>query len=282
MAINNVQESTNPRKRDEYNKDRFDWLDQVATDPELPASAFKVAYVIATSLWRNKGTVTLVTPQNGADDDVREAWIGTRDIADKIAMSRFTVMNMVDRLKDRRHLEFDPGKQGRGHSNHYRLVAKGAPANLLEGKKAKPKGAPANLLDSVKGAHSSLLEGAQAELKGAPTHLNPLSKKEGKRGGAQQARPDTGPSAGSIGGPESLNRTQGAIVVDDGDDGVALRAPPDHLDRGFENKSEQERWQGKVIDQDGVEFKPPPPYERRPIQKTWMEASMAGLNRGRS
>jgi hypothetical protein len=102
------------RKRDEYTKDRFVWLDQVAADRDLPASAFKVSFAIATSLWRNKGTVTLVSPEAGAADDVREAWIGTREIADKIGMSRFTVMTMVDRLKERGHLEVDPGKRGRG------------------------------------------------------------------------------------------------------------------------------------------------------------------------
>ena len=104
------------RKRDEYTKDRFVWLDQVIADPELPASASKVAYVIATSLWRQKGTVTLVTPQITASDHVREAWIGTREIADKIGMSRFTVMTMVRRLEERGHLEVDPGKQVRGHA----------------------------------------------------------------------------------------------------------------------------------------------------------------------
>src|SRR4029077_7610099 len=124
-----IHESATPRKHDEYTKDRFDWFDQVAADPELPASAFKVAYAIGTSLWRNKGTVTLVTPQASAADDVREAWIGTREIADKIAMSRFTVMVMVDRLEERGHLEVTRGKRGRGRSNHYRLVRKGAPAN---------------------------------------------------------------------------------------------------------------------------------------------------------
>jgi hypothetical protein len=113
----NVYAAESPRnsrvdnKRDEYTKDRFDWFDQVAADPDLPASAFKVAYAIATSLWRQKGTVTLVTPEITASDHVREAWIGTREIADKIAMSRFTVMTMVDRLKERGHLEVDPGKR---------------------------------------------------------------------------------------------------------------------------------------------------------------------------
>jgi hypothetical protein len=148
------------RKRDDYTKDRFDWLDQVAADPELPASAFKVAFAIATSLWRQKGTVTLMTSETRGSDQVREAWIGSRELADKIAMSRFTVMNMVTRLQERGHLDVTPGTRGRGHSNHYRLVKKGAPANLLK---------------TVKGAHSSLLDGAQADRKskpkGAPANL---------------------------------------------------------------------------------------------------------------
>jgi hypothetical protein len=96
------------RKRDEYTKDRFVWLDQVAADRDLPASAFKVSFAIATSLWRNKGTVTPVSPEAGAADDVREAWIGTREIADKIGMSRFTVRCAVTR-------------KGQGHENRDRL-----------------------------------------------------------------------------------------------------------------------------------------------------------------
>jgi hypothetical protein len=39
---------------------------------------------------------------------------------------------------------------------------------------------------------------------------------------------------------------------------------------------------GLVVDQDGVEFKPPPPHQRRPAPKDWMSVAMAGLNRGRS
>jgi hypothetical protein len=135
------------RKRDDYTKDRFDWFDQVVADPKLPASAFKVAYAIATSLWRTKGTVTLVTPELTPADQIREAWIGTRVLADKIAMSRFTVMKMVERLHERGHIEVDYGAPGRGQSNHYRLVKKGAPTHLSE---------------TNKGAHSSLLDGEQA------------------------------------------------------------------------------------------------------------------------
>jgi len=222
---------TDRNKRDEYTKDRFDWLDQVGADPKLPASAFKVAYAIATKLWRTKGTVTLVTPENTASDKVREAWIGTRDIADKIAMSRFTVMTMAGRLEAQGHLEVDPGKQGRGHSNHYRLVQKGAPANLL---------------DSVKGAHTSLLAGAQAEIKGAPTnllngqkvrrqtsrgaptHLNPSVPFEDptEERGAPQARPRRAPfdSKDSKKEPPGEKHPQGK-TVHGSDSGVAFRAP---------------------------------------------------------
>lgn len=173
-------------KRDEYTKDRFDWLDQVVADPNLPASASKVAYAIATNLWRRKGTKTLVTPETTASDRVREAWIGTRDIADKIAMSRFTVMTMVRRLKDCGHLEVDPGKQGRGHANHYRLVRKGAHTSLLEGAEAKPKGARVNLFDAEQVSRQTS--------RGAPAHLNPSVPSEetpSEARGAPQARRTT-------------------------------------------------------------------------------------------
>ncbi len=174
----NIHEPNSPRngrvddsKRDaEYVRDRFVWLDQVAADPTLPASAFKVAYVIATSLWRTKGTVTLVTPEISATDQIREAWVGTRDIADKIGMSRFTVMANVNLLEAKGHLEIDRGTQGRGHSNHYRLVRKGVHASLLDGapakRKTKTKGAPANLLDGEKVSHRTS--------RGAPTHPKSL------------------------------------------------------------------------------------------------------------
>jgi hypothetical protein len=206
----NINAAAAPRKRDDYTKDRFEWLDQVVADPKLPASASKVAYAIATSLWRQKGTVTLVTPETAASDRVREAWIGTREIADEIAMSRFTVMTMVDRLKERGHLEVDPGKQGRGHANHYRLVRKGAPANLLEGKQAK-----------LKGAHTSLLAGAQAKpeakRKGAPANLLDDEK----------VSPRT-----SRGAPTHLNPSVPSEEIPYEERGVALAPPPDHLARG--------------------------------------------------
>ncbi len=222
------------RKRDDYTKDRFDWLEQVAADPQLPASDFKVAFVIATSLWRNKGTVTLMTPETAGSDQIREAWIGTREIADKIAMSRFTVMKSVTRLQERKHLDVTPGEQGRGRSNHYRLVKKGASTHLLQ----TVKGARSSLLDAAPVGRKSLRKGAPANLlgrekvhprtsKGAPAHLIPSAPSDPpseEERGAPQARPRRAPSSlkDSIAGESSADRS-----------GVALSGPPspDHLAR---------------------------------------------------
>jgi hypothetical protein len=235
-------------KRDDYTRDRFRWLDQVAADRDLPASAFKVAYAIATSLWRGKGTVTLVSDSTNPTDDVREAWIGTREIADKIAMSRFTVMTMVDRLEDNGHLEVDPGKQGRGHANHYRLVRKGAPANLLDGAQAKLKGAHTSLLEGAQAKHSRKPKGASANLldgekvsprtsRGAPTHLNPFVPSEeipSQERGAPKARRAADSLKNSVlENTRSLNSTLGATTIVDDESGVAVAPPPDHLQRGI-------------------------------------------------
>jgi len=124
------QEAAEPR-RDNYTRDRFRWLDQVAADPELPASAFKVAYAIATGLRRDSGTTTLAS-NDTTTDNIRELWIGVREIAAKIAMSFGTVAGMVRRLEERGHLQMDHGKPGRGHAHHYRLIGKDQPAEQLK------------------------------------------------------------------------------------------------------------------------------------------------------
>jgi hypothetical protein len=265
--MNTIQDCTGSRKSDDYTKDRFDWLDQVAADPKLPASAFKVSYAIATSLWRNKGTVTLVTPDTKESDNVREAWIGTRDLADMISMSRFTVMNMVDRLKERGHLEFDPGKQGRGHANHYRLVRKGEPAkarktkikgahsSLLAATKAKTKGEPTHLLDDGKGAPANLLDA----VKGEPTHQIPLIPSEevpSEERGAPKARPRRAPSELRV---SSKEVPQNKIDIGDVETG-ALDAPP----RRPIVVQIDDIQGGRIIDTDGVEYIPPPDKRRPP------------------
>jgi hypothetical protein len=39
---------------------------------------------------------------------------------------------------------------------------------------------------------------------------------------------------------------------------------------------------GLILDEDGVEFRPPPPHQRRPAPKTWMDAAFEKYNGGRS
>jgi hypothetical protein len=282
----NVHESDSQRnvrvdsKRDEYTKDRFAWFDQVAADAGLPASAFKVAYAIATGLWRSKGTVTLVSPQAGATDKVREAWIGTRDIADKIAMSRFTVMDMVDRLEARGHLQVTRGHRGRGHSNHYRLVGKGAPANLSKHKQTKLKGAHSSLLGGAeakpkakpRGAPANLLDGEKVSprtSRGAPTHLNPFvpSEEPSEKGGAHQARPGADSFEGFINSP------LGATTTDDDESGVAWAPPPKPLQSGVEGQ-----W-GFVIDQHGNPL-PPPECRSDPGRKSNRERGLQSFGGG--
>ena len=124
-------------KRDDYTRDRLRWLDQVAADPELPASAFKVAYAIATQLKRNSGTVTVMSAATDETADVRELWLGVREIAARIAMSFGTVAAMVRRLEQRGHLQMDRGRPGRGHSHHYRLIEKDQPAEQLKDQSAE-------------------------------------------------------------------------------------------------------------------------------------------------
>ncbi|MCC8935654.1 hypothetical protein H8A99_03870 [Bradyrhizobium sp. Arg68] len=133
--------SMDDASKHEYAKDPIAWIGSVIADGEAPASASKVAWAIATSDFP-------------ASDDVPEAWIGTRVLAKKIAMSRFTVMRMVKLLEKLGHLEVKYGKRGRGHSNHYRLVRKGAHSSLFDPEKTqsddRSKGAPDHLLNPEK------------------------------------------------------------------------------------------------------------------------------------
>ena len=80
------------------------WIRQVLKDPNLPASASKVAMVIALHVNRNTG----------------DAWPSIPTIAAAIAMSRRTVLDMLNRLERRNHLGIDRGG-GRHVVNHYRM-----------------------------------------------------------------------------------------------------------------------------------------------------------------
>ena len=90
------------RQSPELKRQRFAWLDQILVDPELPASAFKVAYRIG----------------QGFNDRDRngEAYESCKTSATAIGMSEKTVIEMVRRLHARGHLRIEWGQQGRGHS----------------------------------------------------------------------------------------------------------------------------------------------------------------------
>lgn len=89
---------------DTFTRDLFSWLNEVASDPTLPPSAFKIAYAIARHVNRQSG----------------EAWPSHRLIASEIRMSCDTVKEMIGRLKQAGHLAVRVG-HGPGNPSRYRL-----------------------------------------------------------------------------------------------------------------------------------------------------------------
>jgi hypothetical protein len=113
----------------------------------------------------------------------------------------------------------------------------------------------------------------QQPARGSPTHQNPFvpsEKNPSEKSGAPQARPGT----------DSLRSSFSTDIAGDSDGACA--PPPDLPERGFEHKSEQRRWQGKVINEDGVELKQPAPHQQRPPPKDWMDVAFEGYTGGRS
>ena len=105
-----------------HTRDLFVWLNQIKSDSETPAGAFKVAFEIGQYLNRQSG----------------EAWPSTERIAKGIAMSQATVIAMVRRLEARGHLAIESGSQGRGHSHHYRMILKPQATEVIPPEKHQP------------------------------------------------------------------------------------------------------------------------------------------------
>jgi hypothetical protein len=115
------------RQSPELTRQRFLWLNhQVLPDPDLPASAFKVAYRIGDGF-------------NDQQSDGR-AWESCKEIGNAIAMSEKTVITMVRRLHARGHLRVEWGQQGRGHPNNYWMISKPASAQVSD--EIKPASTP--------------------------------------------------------------------------------------------------------------------------------------------
>jgi hypothetical protein len=150
-ADSRAQESLDSGRK-QFTRTKFAWLEQVAHDPELPASAFKVAWAISQHL----------------NHHTSEAFPGTQCIAGRIAMSQGTVIDMVRRLSDAGHLAVDPGRRGRGHSNHYRMILKPQPADISYNAKAQP----ADISAGDKKAQPATRKAQPAELKAQPADMN--------------------------------------------------------------------------------------------------------------
>jgi hypothetical protein len=172
---------------DTFTRDRFRWLDSLAADPEMTPGDFIVGYAIATTVKRNSGTKVWVSASNDPADIVCEAWLGAREIADKIGMSHGTVFARTQKLEKHGYIQIDPGKPGSGHSHHYRLVEKGQPADHSGKKKGQSadhsKGQPADHTKRSKGQpadHLSPEKVSPLTIKGQPADQNPLYPLEEK------------------------------------------------------------------------------------------------------
>ena len=89
---------------DQFTKDKFQWLDQVAADVSLPGTAFKLAYLISQNLNRQSGN----------------AWPSIATLATRLGTNEKTVRRLTDELCEAGYLEKKRG--GDGKPNVYRLV----------------------------------------------------------------------------------------------------------------------------------------------------------------
>jgi hypothetical protein len=162
----------NSRQTSEFKRQRFLWLDQVLIDPELPASAFKVAYRISDGF-------------NDQQSDGR-AWESCESIAAATGMSKTHVIRMVKCLHASGHLRVEWGQQGRGHPNQYWLILKGASTHLSDEIKGQPadlsdeiKGTPAYLFDDKIKGTSTPRKGTSASIKGTSASIQKHFGKDG-------------------------------------------------------------------------------------------------------
>ncbi|MBR0877762.1 DNA-binding transcriptional MocR family regulator [Bradyrhizobium barranii subsp. barranii] len=163
MATANIQTRTNRRRE---TRKLFVWLDQVRSDPELSPSAFKVAYEIGQHFNSRHG---------GA------AWPSSLTVATNIGVGKATVIRVVQQLRQRGHLEIDPGKAGRGHSNQYFMVVrKGAAARSKPAAKdGTSVGSRTANKRSTTEPFAEPIKGPFSTLKGPPVDLNYLEPSMG-------------------------------------------------------------------------------------------------------
>lgn len=180
------------RQSPELMRQRFLWLDQVLIDPELPASAFKVAYRIGQGF-------------NDRDFDGK-AYEACVKIATAIGMSEKTVITMARRLHARGHLRVEWGRQGSGHPNNYWLILKPASAQVSD-EEIKPASTPRK-------PASGKIKPASTPIKPAPTQESHSTSQRKSHGGSHTARvaaPDFSFS------PESKQACSAAVATEGSD-----------------------------------------------------------------
>jgi hypothetical protein len=145
------------RTEKSYTSLKLDWLDQVESDADLPASAFKIAYRLSKHF----------------DKDTLEGFPGIESIAEKTGLGKATVVDMVRRLEAHGHIAIKSGRPGRGHSHRYRMIIKGRPAEHFEDGE---KGRPADLFEEEKRSVYESEKVGLREIKGRPAEQNTLEE----------------------------------------------------------------------------------------------------------
>jgi hypothetical protein len=103
---------------DDFTRKRFQWLDQVASDPKVSATGFVLAYRIAKFFNRDTG----------------EAWPAQPTLAAAMRMDTRSVRRLCDQLEAAGHLTV-VASCGRGHSCRYRPILHAEP-----GPQSEPQG----------------------------------------------------------------------------------------------------------------------------------------------
>jgi hypothetical protein len=225
-APDRAQDSTTS-KRDNFTRDQFDWLRQVAFDSGLPPAASRVAVALTRYFSRK---------HDGW------AWMAQATIAHDLGMPERTVRFALSALNERGHLVTK--RRGKMETNLYHLALKNSEGDRqsVADHDRQPIAAhdrqPIATHTGVTGKNLKSDRQKTVKVTGNPLPSNPLKEpiEEPIERGAPQARPDTDSlKSSSLGNTESLESPL-ATIVDDGDDdesGVACRAPPpDHLARG--------------------------------------------------
>lgn len=95
---------------DDFTRNQFRWLDQIAADPAVTAAGFLLAYRIAKYVNRDSG----------------DAWPSQPLLAAEVRLSVRTVRDLSDQLESAGHLTVTASR-GRGNSCRYRPILRAVP-----------------------------------------------------------------------------------------------------------------------------------------------------------